>query len=174
MKSEFGFSNFVNEIKLLAEKAPRTEALATLIREVDLDQICRGESRVLRPFLKTPVVAATDPWSEVEYQSLYIRGDDPEDRIVLQEPTVKDPMVCVMVLKAARLSGESGMVYCGKPEALNLFAQKLPEYEKRGIDLDEGELLECLAEAAEADGLKVIFQRLSVDHGGQDVEEEYE
>lgn len=147
-----------------------TEALAGLIREIDFCQVRTGESRTLRKYLRTPIIAATDPWAEVEYQSIYIRGDDPSDRLVLQQPTVKDPMVLVVVLKAARLSGESGMVYCGSPEKLKEFEQKLAEYEKRGAELDEKEFLECLVEAAEADGLRVVFQRLSYDHGGEETE----
>lgn len=173
MKRQFGLVNFIPEIARLAEKSPMTEALAGLIREVDFCQVQEGSGRALRNYIRTPIVAATDPWSDIEYQSLYIRGFDPSDRIVLQEPTAKDPMVCVVVLKAARLSGESGMVYCGSPEKLKEFALKLPEYEKRGIELDEKELLECLVEAAEADGLQVIFQRLADDHGGEELQEEY-
>lgn len=174
MKRQLGLSNFFHEIAHLAQHSPMTESLAGLIREIDFCQIRSGENRTLINYLRVPIVAATDPWAEIEYQSIYIRGNNPEDRIVLQEPTVRDPMVLVVVLKAARLSGESGMVYCGNPEKLKEFAQKLPEYEKRGTELDEKEFLECLIEAAEADGLRVVFHRLSYEHGGEEFVEEYD
>ncbi len=163
MQKKFSLESFINEIRLLADKAPPTEVMTRFLVEADYHSIVTRGVRIL----KNKVQAATDPWSEVQYQSLYLRGNDPADRVVLQEPAVQDPAVCVIVLKAARLSGESGMVFCGVPAQLKAFAAKLPEYEKRGVDLDEGEFLECLIEAAEAEGLRVIFQRLSEDHGGE-------
>ena len=150
-----------------------TAALKDLIRQADLYATFSQGTSGLRDQLKAPVVAATDPWSEVMYQSLYLQDTDPDNRIVLQEPAVKDPMVGVMVLKAARLSGESGMVYCGTPDQLKKFASKLEEYEIRGDELDERKLLECLVDAAEAEGLQVIFHRLAVEHGGEAEEEDY-
>lgn len=175
MKRRFGFSTFIQEIRLLAEKSPMTAKLSDLVRQVDFSLRTSGRpDEAFGRISAQPVLSATDPWSEIEYQSLYLRGHDPVDRIVLQQPTVRDPMVGVMVLKAARLSGESGMVFCGKPESLKEFGSKLAEYEKRGADLDEEEFLECLVEAAEADGLRVVYQQLSPDHGGEDIQEDDE
>lgn len=172
MKRQFGFRTFTLDILHLAKNSPMTPALSELVREVDF--ALRTEPNdlpILRENFKAlasvPVTGATDPWSEVEYQSIFVRGYDPENRVVLQQPSVRDPMTGVMVLKSARLSGDSGMVYCGKPEQLKLFAEKLPEYEKRGGDLDEEQFLECLKEAAESDGLRVIYDQLSPDHGGE-------
>lgn len=181
MKRQFGFRTFTLDIITLAERSPMTAALNELARQVDFSLRVGHSGRDLPKLQQdmsklaaTPVVAATDPWSEVEYQSLYIRGNNPNDRVVLHQPTVRDPMVGVMVLKAARLSGESGMVFCGKPEGLKKFGSKLGEYEKLGVDLDEEEFLECLMEAAESDGLKIIYQQLSPEHGGDEIQEDDE
>lgn len=165
----------------MAQNSPMTPALNELVRQVDFS-LRVGHTGKDLPVLQekfktlaaTPVTSATDPWSEVEYQSLYIRGHDPADRVVLHQPSVRDPMVGVMVLKAARLSGESGMVYCGKPDGLKKFGSKLADYEQRGAELDEEEFLECLMEAAEADGLKVIYYQVSPEHGGDAISEDDE
>ena len=173
MRKAYWNLNYLPEIKMLAEKSPRTPALQDLIRQTDFALTASGRAGEFRKYLQTPVVAATDPASEVEYQSLYIQGFDPEDRIVLQNPTSKDQMTCVHVLKAARLSGNSGLVYCGTPEQLQTFAAKLADFEQRGVELDEAELLQCLSEAVEADGMVVIYQQLSPDHGGDEEEMAY-
>lgn len=175
MKRGFWFQHAMSELTLLAERSPVTSTLRDLLLEADFYQTQQGTfNKVVRASLKCPVLAATDPWAEVEYQSLYLIDSDPENRVVLQEPSVKDPMVGVMVLKAARLRGESGMVYCGTPEQLKAFASKLSGFEKISDEenMDEKEFLECLVDAAEADGLKVIYYRLSVEHGGEDNEDE--
>jgi hypothetical protein len=152
-----------------------TAALHQLAEQADFYfTSIRRPRRTLRACLKTsPVVASSDPWSEVEYQSLYMT-DDLKNRLVLQEPATKDPTVGTMVLKAARLRGESGMVYCGTPEQLKSFAEKLPTYEERGMELDEKKMLECLKDAAESEGLYVIYLRLSPEHGGEEEEEEWD
>lgn len=157
----------------MAEKSPITESLRDLLRQADFYAMKAYVNSGLKPYLKNKVIAATDPWSDVMYQSLYLRDTDPDNRVILQEPAVKDPMVGVMVLKAARLSGDSGMVYCGTEEQLKSFAAKLPEYEERGEELNEKEFLECLLDAAEAEGLKVVFHRLSPEHGGEEEDEDY-
>lgn len=147
-----------------------TSGLKFLAMDADFYQTVHGTSDrypKIRKGAQKPVVAATDPWSEIEYQSLYLT-DEREDRIVLQEPSVKDPMVGVMVLKASRLRGESGMVYCGTLEQLKTFNAQLADFEQRGEDLDEKEFLECLVDAAIQHGLKVVYQRLSLEHGGED------
>lgn len=169
MKYSFVFQAFLPEIEMLAAKVPLTASLKDLVKAADFDQTFRRNVTrpVLRSALSEKVLAATDPWAEIMYQSLYIKGDDPNDRVVLQEPPAKDPMVGVMVLKAARLQDESGMVYCGTEPQLKGFASKLGEYEKRGNELDDKDLLECLIEAAEAEGLKVIFHRVCELHGGE-------
>lgn len=149
-----------------------TAALRELVREADFYQtIDKNPNPYIRRALRQPVVAATDPWADVMYQSLYLT-DSREDRIVLQEPASPDPTVGVMVLKAARIQGESGMVFCGTDQQLLGFIQKLSEYEERGDELDEKDFLECLVEAAEADGLKIIYQQLSPEHGGDTDPEE--
>jgi hypothetical protein len=156
----------IPDIELLAEKSPMTAALRKLVQEADFYQtISQNPNPYIRKALREPVVAATDPWAEVMYQSLYLT-DDKEDRIVLQEPATQDPTVGILVLKAARIQGESGMVFCGSEEHLQSFISKLPEFEERGEELDEKEFLECLSEAAEAEGLKIIYKQLSPEHGG--------
>jgi hypothetical protein len=80
-------------------------------------------------------------------------------------------MVGVMVLKAARLRGESGMVYCGTPEQLKTFKDQLEDFEKRGDDLDEKKFLECLVDAAQENDLRVVYFRLSPEHGGDEEDE---
>jgi hypothetical protein len=175
MKKDFTFENFYTELRLFAEKSPLTGSLKKLLMSAEYALLVKREKtykEIDRALTGNAVTAATDPWSEVEYQSLYLIDNDRDHRIVLQQPTVKDPMVGVMVLKAARLRGESGMVYCGTLEQLKLFAEKLPDYEKKGEDLNEKEFLECLVDAAESDGLKVIHHKLSEDHGGEDVTDE--
>ena len=162
----------VPDIELLAETSPMTPALRRLVVEADFYQtISKNHNPYIRKALKEPVVAATDPWADVMYQSLYLT-DGREDRIVLQEPASPDPTVGVMVLKAARIQGESGMVFCGTEEQLQSFIGKLPEYEERGEELDEKDFLEALTEAAEAEGLKIIYQQLSPEHGGDEDPEE--
>lgn len=158
MKKTFLLENMVTDMVILAEKSPMTEQLRALVEDLDFKLACMGGSHLgLRMSL---IHASQEPWADVMYQSLYLKEDaDPADRIVLQEPASADPMVGVVVLKAARLRGCSGFVYCGEPEVLETFNKKLPEYEKRGVDLSEAEFLECLVEAAEQDGLKIIFHR---------------
>jgi len=146
-----------------------TAALMDLIVAADYVGTLAGQiNRDLREKLREPVVAATDPWSDVMYQSLYLTGDNVEDRLVLLEPPVRDPATGVVVLKAARLRGESGLVFCGPTAQLDRFKSKLAEYEKRGVELDEKEFLRCLSEAAEADGLRVVYEKLSPEHGGEE------
>jgi hypothetical protein len=179
MRRSFFLSNYsiVEDLTILAEKSPMTASLKELIRQVDFFSTSNFVvNSSLRQALKTPVVAASDPWSDIMYQSIYLTDEDPDNRIILQEPPVEDPMTGILVLKAARLSGNSGMVYCGTPDQLKSFAAKLAEYETRSIeeDLDEQMLLKCLVDAAEAEGLKVIFDRLSLEHGGDEEEEEWQ
>lgn len=169
MKRAFTWASALTDLEILAANSPMTPGLRSLVEAADFFETIQGRKRWgLRAGFKCPVVAATDPWSEVEYQSLYLIDTDPENRVVLQEPSVKDPMVGVLVLKAARLRGESGVVYCGTPEQLKTFAEKLPEFEKRGEDLDEKEFLTCLVDAIKQDGLKVVYYRLSPEHGGEE------
>jgi hypothetical protein len=170
MRRGFIFEHSINDLEILAANSPMTPELQELIRQADYYAtsnyfVCSS----LRQALKYPVVAATDPWADVMYQSIYLTDEDPENRITLQNPPVKDPMTGIMVLKAARLAGNSGMVYCGTPEQLQTFAAKLAEYEQRSIEenLDEQKLLQCLVDAAESEGIKVIFHRLSEEHGGE-------
>jgi hypothetical protein len=145
------------DLKILLENSPRTPELDELVDQVDYVRYVNGEKSTMRSHY---VNSATDPWHDMHYQSLYIDvTGNPADRVVLQEPTSKEPMVGVLVLKAARLSGRSGMVYCGTPPALKSFAAKLPIYEERGVDLEEKEFLECLMDAAKADGLRIIYHR---------------
>jgi hypothetical protein len=175
MKREHLLRAMAPDLEILLQKSPMTAALRRLAEQADFYfTSIRQPRRALRACLQTTqVIASNDPWSEVEYQSLYMT-DDLQDRLVLQEPATKDPTVGTMVLKAARLRGESGMVYCGTPEQLKSFAEKLPEYEERGIDLDEKRMLDCLKEAAESEGLYVIYLRLSPEHGGEEEEEEWD
>lgn len=170
MKRDHFLKAMATDLEILVEKSPITARLRDLAERMDFYLTAnRTPRQKLRECLKSrQVLAATDPWSDLKYQSLYLTEEGtPEDRLVLQEPAVEDPSVGIMVLKAARLSGRSGMVYCGTEEQLKSFANKLAEYEKRGIDLDEAEMLECLMEAAQAEGLRVIFHRLSEEHGGE-------
>jgi hypothetical protein len=167
MKRAFCLASTIPDIEILAAASPMTQGLRDLVEAADYFESVQGKFRTgLRKACKEQVIAATDPWADIEYQSLYLIDSDPENRIILQEPPVKDPMVGVMVLKAARLRGESGLVYCGTPDQLKDFAAKLPTYEERGEDLDEKEFLECLTDAALENGLKIIYQRLSPEHGG--------
>jgi hypothetical protein len=177
MKREFGFKTFIKDLEILVQKSPMTAELRELARQADFySTVENAPSEILRNSLR--ITAATDPWSDINYQSLYIQQpekaksgegeDEVEDRVILQEPMVKDPMVGVMVLKAQRLSGRSGMVFCGNEMQLKSFASKLAEYEERAEDLDERDFLECLMEAAQAEGLKVTFHQLSPEHGGQE------
>lgn len=172
MKREFGFKSFVRDLEILVQKSPMTAELRELAKQADFySTIENAPSEILRNSLK--ITAATDPWSDINYQSLYIQDPkktegEVEDRVILQEPMVKDPMVGVMVLKAQRLSGRSGMVFCGNETQLKSFASKLAEYEERAEDLDEKDFLECLMEAAQAEGLKVTFHQLATEHGGQE------
>jgi len=169
MRRAFSFEAFGPDLAILAEHSPQTAALRDLLVTADYVGTLTGRvDRELREKLREPVVAATDPWSDVLYQSLYLTGDDPEDRLVLLEPPVRDPATGVVVLKAARLRGESGLVFCGPTAQLDRFKSKLAEYEKRGIDLDEKEFLRCLSEAAAADGLRVVYEKLSPEHGGEE------
>ena len=163
------------ELEILIEKTPMTAKLKELAKEADFYGIIYNDPRPrITASLKEMVVASPDPWSDVMYQSLYLSSDgDFEDRIRLQEPATPDPTVGMMVLKAARLQGESGMVFCGTESQLKTFISKLPEFEKKGAeaDLNEKDFLECLVEAAEAEGLKVVFHRLSIEHGGEEGED---
>lgn len=167
MKRAFCLASAIPDIEILSRSSPMTRDLRDLVEAADYFESVQGRYRTgLRQACKEQVIAATDPWADIEYQSLYLTDIDPANRITLQEPPVKDPMVGVMVLKAARLRGESGLVYCGTPEQLKDFASKLHEYEERGEDLSEADFLECLAEAALANGLKLVYKRLSPEHGG--------
>jgi hypothetical protein len=169
MKRGFVFAHSLNDLQLLAENSPMTPELKELVRRADFYMTSNYfVDNSLREIMKTPIVAATDPWADVMYQSIYLTDEEDGNRVILQEPPVKDPMTGIMVLKAARLSGNSGMVYCGTPEQLKTFAAKLSEYEKLSIeeDMDEMKFLECLIDAAESEGIKVIFNRLSEEHGG--------
>lgn len=169
MKRMFILAAAIPDLEILASKSPITPALREIMETADFHESVQGRERPeLRRLFKQPITAATDPWSEVEYQSLYLTDMDPANRIILQEPSVKDPMTGIMVLKAARLRGESGLVYCGTPEQLKNFAAKLQDFETKGDELDEKDFLECLIEAAKADGLKIIYYRLSPEHGGDD------
>lgn len=171
MKRDHFLQAMVPDMEIMLEKSPITARLRALARELDFTLTVKGDPRPrLRAALR--VTASTDPWSEIQYQSLYLTAEG-EDRLVLQEPATEDPTVGIMVLKAARLRGESGMVYCGTPEQLQSFAEKLPEYETRGEELSEKDFLECLNEAAVAEGLQVIFERLSPEHGGEEMEEDW-
>jgi hypothetical protein len=161
------------DLEILLRTSPMTPSLRALAERVDYyNTINRGPRTGIRAsLLGEQVVASNDPWTEVQYQSLYI-GDDLKDRVVLQEPPVDDATVGVMVLKASRLQGQSGMVYCGTPEQLKSFAGKLAAYEERGQDLSEKDFLDCLRQAAESEGLKINYLRLSQEHGGEDYDEE--
>lgn len=172
MRRGFILEAALTDISILAKESPMTDSLRELVLKADYKALLQGSIyHALRSTLKQSVIASTDPWSDVEYQSLYVTDLDNKDRIVLQEPPVKDPMVGVMVLKAARLRGESGMVYCGPPDLLKSFNAKLPEYEKRGEELAEKDFLICLSEAAEHEGLRVVHLKIAVDHGGDDDDE---
>jgi len=175
MLREYRFESMLNELEILLEKTPMTAKLRELAEEADFYSIIRHNPRKrIEASLKKAVVASTDPWSDVMYQSLYLSSDGhPEDRIRLQEPATPDPTVGMMVLKAARLQGESGMVFCGTESQLKTFIAKLPEFERKGAeaDLNEKDFLDCLVEAAEAEGLRVVFHRLSIEHGGEEGEE---
>jgi len=175
MKREHLLRAMAPDLEILLQRSPMTAQLRVLAEQADFYfTSIRQPRRGIRACLMTqPVLSSTDPWSEVEYQSLYMT-DDLKDRLVLQEPATKDPTVGTMVLKAARLRGESGMVYCGTPEQLKSFAEKLPTYEERGMDLDERDMLSCLKDAAESEGLYVIYLRLSPEHGGEAEEEEWD
>ena len=166
---------FVPDLEILMKKSPLTSRLWEMAKELDFFLSIQGNpSPELRNFLKitqASILSSTDPWSEVQYQSLYLT--DGKDRLVLQEPPSDDPTVGIMVLKASRLRGESGLVYCGTEEQLKSFASKLPEYEERGEELEEKDFLDCLQDAAESEGLQVIFKRLSPEHGGEEMEEDW-
>lgn len=170
MRRGFIFNHSMKDLEILVANSPMTPELRELVRQADFFSTSNYfVNSSLRQALKYPVVAATDPWADVMYQSIYLTDEDPDNRIILQEPPVKDPMTGIMVLKAARLAGNSGMVYCGTPEQLKTFAEKLVSYEKTSLDedMDEQKLLECLVDAAEAEGIEVIFNRLSEEHGGE-------
>jgi hypothetical protein len=169
MRRTFAFRAFIPELEILMKRSVMTAQLRELIKEADYYlTLEKTPSEALRKGGREPVVAATDPWSALEYQSLYLKSNGtPEDRLVLQEPSVKDPMFGVLVLKAARLRDESGLVYSGTPEQLETFKKKLLDFEQRGAELDEKEFLQCLAEAVEAEGMKVIYEQLSELHGGE-------
>lgn len=168
MERRYRLQAMIPDIELLAERSPMTPALRKLVQEADFySTIRKNPNTHLRASLKQPIVSATDPWAEVMYQSLYINDGKGEHRIVLQEPASPDPTVGVMVLKAARLQGDSGMVFCGTDGQLELFISKLQDYELKGDELEEKDFLRCLIEAAEADGLKVIYHQLSPEHGGE-------
>lgn len=172
MRRGFILQHSMDDLEILVAKSPMTPELRELVRQADFFTTSNYHiNSSLRQALRCPVVAATDPWADVMYQSIYLTDEDWDDgsRIILQEPPVKDPMTGIMVLKAARLSGYSGMVYCGTPEQLKTFAAKLVGYEKTSMDedMDEETLLKCLVDAAEAEGMKVIFNRLSEEHGGE-------
>jgi hypothetical protein len=177
MKRNHFLQALAPDVEILLEKSPVTSKLWQVARELDFFFTLQGRPRQrIRSSLKatrSQVLSSTDPWAEIQYQSLYLT-DDTKDRIVLHEPASDDPTVGIMVLKAARLRGESGLVYCGKEEQLKSFASKLAEYEERGADLNEKDFLSCLKEAAEAEGLKVIFERLSPEHGGEAEMEDWE
>jgi hypothetical protein len=172
MKREFGFKTFIRDLETLVQKSPMTASLRDLAKQADFySTLENNPSEILRTSLRESqkLTAATDPWSDINYQSLYLQSPKgEEDRVILQEPMVKDPMVGVMVLKAQRLSGRSGMVFCGNEMQLKDFAAKLSEYEERAEELNEKDFLECLMEAAQAEGLKVTFHQLSPDHGGEE------
>lgn len=175
MKREYRFRSMLTDLEILVEKTPMTSKLKELVSEADFyNMVERVKRPIIESSFRDEVVSSSDPWSDVMYQSLYISAEgNPADRIILQEPATKDPAVGMMVLKAARLQGESGMVFCGTESQLKTFIAKLPQYEKIGDeeDLKEKEFLECLKEAAESEGLKIIFHRLSVEHGGEEEEE---
>lgn len=174
MQREYRFKSMLSDLEILLQKTPLTAKLRELALEADFYNIIHREDRpVITSSLREEVVASTDPWSDVMYQSLYISADgDPKDRIRLQEPATQDPTVGMMVLKAARLQGESGIVFCGTESQLKTFIAKLPAYEQKGDeeDLGDKEFLECLMEAAEAEGLKIVFSRFSIEHGGEEEE----
>lgn len=169
MRKGLILSSIVPDLEILIRKSPMTPKLKEFCRVVDFREACEGRIHPeLRKVLKNKVQASQDPWTDVQYQALYINPEgQPEDRVVLQEPVVEDAMVAVMVLKAARLQGRSGMVWCGTAEQLDVFRQKLPEYEARGVELDEKEFLDCLQEAAIQDGLQVIFSQEGDEDGSQ-------
>lgn len=169
MKRTFTMAAIIPDLEIMAANSPMTEPLHTLVKAADYYETVQGRIRPeLRRAFKIKVQAATDPWAEIEYQSLYLTDEDRENRIILQEPPVKDPMTGVMVLKAARLRGESGMVYCGTPDQLKTFATQLDAFEKQGEEMNEKDFLECLVDVAGQQGLKVIYYRLSMEHGGED------
>lgn len=172
MKREFGFRTFIPDLEILVQKSPMTAELRELVKQADFYATLENHpSKILRSALQ--VTAATDPWSDIQYQSLYIQdAKDEGDRIILQEPPVKDPMTGVMVLKAQRLSGRSGMVFCGNETQLKSFATKLSEYEERADELDEKDFLDCLMEAAHAEGLRVTCHQLSTEHGGKEIDDD--
>lgn len=164
MKKSFVFENLKQDLELLFSRTPVSEKVRSSLIELSLhDSIAQGKLSTLGDNV---VVAATDPWDEVEYQSLSLRGDDPENRVVLHMPTSQDPVVGTIILKSARMSGEPGLVYCGTKQKLQDFARKLAEYEKRGAELNNFEFLDALIEAAEADGLKIIYHQVEVETQG--------
>lgn len=172
MRRTFALAAAVTDLEILASNSPMTEQLFALIQSGDFYETVQGRVRPkLRQYSKASVLAATDPWADIEYQSLYLTDMDPNNRVILQEPAVKDPMVGVMVLKAARLRGESGMVYCGTPEQLKEFNASLEAFESKSEELDEKDFLECLVDAAKQMDLKVVYYRLSPEHGGDPDEE---
>jgi hypothetical protein len=162
----------LTDLEILLKRSPMTAKLSDLACKIDFHITTQREpnpkvrAAIRAAFVATPICSSTDPWSDLQYQSLYIT-DDFKDRLVLQEPATDDPTVGIMVLKAARLRGESGMVYCGTPEQLKSFAEKLPQYEERGEELKEEDLLDCLSEAAEAEGIKIVYLKLAPEHGGE-------
>lgn len=169
MKRTFALAAAIPDLEILASNSPMTDELFKLVQLGDFFETIQGRVRPkLRQYSKASILAATDPWADIEYQSLYLTDMDPENRVILQEPSVKDPTVGVMVLKAARLRGESGMVYCGTVDQLKEFNGQLPGFEKKAEEMDEKDFLECLVDAASQMGLKVVYYRLSPEHGGDD------
>lgn len=172
MKRTFALAAAIPDLEILASNSPMTERLFELVQLGDFYETVQGRVRPqLRKYSKASILAATDPWADIEYQSLYLTDTDPQNRVILQEPSVKDPTVGVMVLKAARLRGESGMVYCGTPEQLKDFNSRLPDFEKQAEDMDEKDFLECLVDAAKQLELQVVYYRLSPEHGGDQDDE---
>lgn len=155
----------LDELKILAVNSPSTPSLYALLEDVEMALLSADikdpEIRALKRVAdRSPVQSATDPWADISYQSLYLDEDsDPADRVVVQEPASSEPLVGVMALKSARLRGQPGLVYCGPPGRLASFLRKLPQYEERGVELSENEMVRCLEECLEAEGLKIIYRQ---------------
>lgn len=159
------FANSVEDLEVILQTSPRTQALQELARVYQFhSELEDWRSPIIEQYL---VNSSQEEWSEVKFQSLYLdlTSPDPADRVVLLEPATSDRGSPEMVLKSARLSENLGMVFCGTPEMMNQFIQKIPEYEARGVDLDDDEFLYWLKDAAEADGVKINFMRTAEGEG---------